>query len=87
MLFVTLILLLSRYGLPVVRRFLQYHELLRDIRLERVKEVMYFTHPYDLDPDPPFGHPEGPCLVVYRCCLLARRRRSRHTAPQHAAHR
>jgi len=60
----------DRYGLPVVRRYLQYHELLRDIRLERVMEVMFFSQPYDLDPDPPVGHPEGPCLVLYKCASL-----------------
>ena len=54
-----------------MRRQLQYHELLRDIRLERVAEVMYFTQPFDTDPDPPYSHPEGPCLVVYKCESLA----------------
>ena len=53
-----------------MRRYLQYHELLRDIRLERVMEVMFFSQPYDLDPDPPVGHPEGPCLVLYKCASL-----------------
>ena len=54
-----------------MRRYLQYHELLRDVRLERVREVMFFSQPYDLDPDPPVGHPEGPCLVLYQCASLS----------------
>ncbi|GAB4816210.1 hypothetical protein N2152v2_003256 [Parachlorella kessleri] len=47
-----------RYGLPVVRRRLNYSELLRDIRLEKVSEVRFFSQHDSM-------YLEGPCLVVY----------------------
>jgi hypothetical protein len=48
-----------QYGLPVVRKYLKYGELLKDIRLERVAELLFFTLEDQQDI-------EGPCLVVYR---------------------
>ncbi len=33
----------NRYGLPIVRRYLTYGELLKEIRMEQVLEVAYFT--------------------------------------------
>ena len=33
----------SRYGLPIVRRYLTYSELLKEIRMEQVLEVTYFS--------------------------------------------
>ena len=52
----------GRYGLPVVREYLQYHELLKAIRLEEVQEIFYFTQENAITPQP-----EGPCIVHYRC--------------------
>lgn len=33
----------QRYGLPIVRRYLTYGELLKEIRMEQVYEVAYFS--------------------------------------------
>ena len=50
-----------QFGMPVVRDKLSYSELLRDIRLGKVKEVSWFTTL------PAGDHElEGPCLVIYR---------------------
>lgn len=32
----------ARYGLPIVRRYLTYGELLKEIRMEQVYEVAFF---------------------------------------------
>ena len=50
-----------KYGLPVVREYLRYEELLKMIRLEQVEEILFFQAEETVEL-------EGPCLVVYRCC-------------------
>jgi len=44
----------------VVRRYLRYEELLRDVRAEKVSELLFFSHKGTLEL-------EGVCLVAYRC--------------------
>lgn len=48
-----------RFGLPVVRQHLSYTQLLREIRTDKVDQLLFFTM-RDLE------GVEGPCLVVYR---------------------
>lgn len=43
----------------VVRRHLRYEELLRDVRTEKVQELLFFSQRGTLDV-------EGVCLVAYR---------------------
>lgn len=49
----------SRYGLPVVRKYLNYGELLRDIRTDKVERLSFFSQHETVSL-------EGPCLVVYK---------------------
>lgn len=53
-----------RFGLPVVRKYLKYGELLRDIRTEKIDSVKFFSQHEQVDL-------EGPCLVVYKDGSLA----------------
>ncbi|DBA94610.1 hypothetical protein WJX77_012597 [Trebouxia sp. C0004] len=54
-----------KFGLPVVRKYLSYGDLLREIRTEKVKELKFFCARDDVI------ELEGPCLVVYRDGTLA----------------
>lgn len=42
----------------MVRRYLRYEELLRDIRAEKVSELLFFSQPDTM-------YIEGVCLVAY----------------------
>ncbi len=53
----------GRHGLPLVRRYLRYEELLRDVRAEKVAEINFFSHVGTMDI-------EGVCIVVYRCTAV-----------------
>ncbi|CAD7700936.1 unnamed protein product [Ostreobium quekettii] len=48
-----------RYGLPIVREYAKYHEILRDVRTEKVKEIHWFTQEDEYEV-------EGPCLIEYK---------------------
>jgi hypothetical protein len=50
----------------VVQRYLRYEELLRDIRAEKVLELLFFSQRDTM-------YIEGVCLVAYRCGLLRAR--------------
>lgn len=54
-----------RFGLPVVRNYLSYGDLLREIRTEKVQELKFFCAQDDVI------ELEGPCLVVFRDGTLA----------------
>lgn len=49
----------SKYGLPVVRKSLNYSQLLRAVREETVEEVHFFSRPGQVAI-------EGPCLVSFK---------------------
>ena len=49
----------ARFGLPVVRKYLNYAELLRDIRTDKVQRLSFFSQHEQVDL-------EGPCLVIYK---------------------
>lgn len=49
----------TSYGRPVVHKYVKYSDLLRDIRLEKVNEIFWFTQEEDREL-------EGPCLVEYK---------------------
>lgn len=58
------------FGLPVVRRKVEYGELLREIRENKVREIAYFdSNPAPKEKGPPSAQTnlqlEGFCLVVY----------------------
>lgn len=56
------------YGLPIVRSIASYAEVLRDIRLGRVKEILWFTtppRPGSMPEGSNFLSIEGRCLIRY----------------------
>ncbi len=54
-----------KFGLPIVRKYLSYGDLLREIRTEKVSELKFFSSHDDVI------ELEGPCLVVFRDGTLA----------------
>lgn len=54
-----------KFGLPVVRKYVSYGDLLREIRTEQVQELKFFAAQDDVI------ELEGPCLVLYRDGTLA----------------
>jgi hypothetical protein len=57
------------YGLPIVRSIASYADVLRDIRLGRVKEILWFAtppRPGSLPQGSDFSSMEGRCLIRYK---------------------